>query len=68
MRNVMTPRELKRAGHKLFGTDRGWQARLARALETDRASITRYLAGQSPIPGPVAAAITCWLKTNCTPR
>jgi hypothetical protein len=29
------------------------------ALGIDRASVTRYLSGQ--VPGPVAAAMTCWL-------
>jgi len=55
----MTSDELRQAGLILFGPDRGWQSRLAEALGIDRASVTRYLSGQ--VPGPVAAAMTCWL-------
>lgn len=55
----MTSEELRQAGMRLFGPHRGWQARMARELGVDRASVTRYLSG--PVPGPVAAAITCWL-------
>jgi hypothetical protein len=63
----MTTNELREAGFKLFGPDRGWQSRLADALGSDRASVTRWLAGQVPVPGPVAAAVTCWMK-NGVPR
>ena len=56
----MTGDELKRAGIKLFG-ERGWQSALARHLGVDRTQIWRYVTNNR-IPGPVIAAVKCWLK------
>lgn len=56
----MTAEELRAASILLFG-DRGWMSRLAEALEVDRSSVSRWFAGL-PVPGPVAAAVTAWLK------
>lgn len=57
----MTAEEFRQAGLLLFGPERGWQTRLADALGTDRASISRYLSGLIPVPGPVTAAMRAWL-------
>lgn len=62
----MTAEEFRQAGLQMFGPDRGWQSRLADALGTDRASVSRYLSGTVPIPGPVLAAVQCWLKSAAT--
>ncbi|MCW5696065.1 MAG: helix-turn-helix transcriptional regulator [Bauldia sp.] len=58
----MTAEEFRQAGLLLFGPERGWQSRFADALGTDRASISRYLSGTVPIPGPVLAAVQSWLR------
>jgi hypothetical protein len=62
-RRRMTSEELRQAGLLLFGPERGWQARLAEALGVDRASVTRYLSAGT-VPGPVAAAVECWLNAS----
>lgn len=65
----MTAEEFRRAALKLFGKDRGWQTRCAQALGVDRASISRWLSGSIPtVPGPVAAAVECWLKHGGAPE
>jgi hypothetical protein len=56
----MTGAELRAAGIRFFG-ERGWQSALARHLGVDRTQIWRYVANDS-VPGPVAAAVTCWLR------
>lgn len=56
----MTGEELKKAGIKLYG-ERGWQSSLAKDLGIDRTQIWRYVTNNS-VPGPVEAAVTCWLK------
>lgn len=58
----MSPEELRRAALFLFGPERGWQSRLARALGVNRAAVTRWLSGSVPVPGPVTAAVTAWLR------
>lgn len=58
----MTGEELKQAGIRLFG-ERGWQSALALHLGIDRTQIWRYVSNNS-VPGPVAAAVTCWLKAG----
>ena len=55
----MTPEELRESGIKLFGK-RGWITRLASRLKVDRSTVHRWLQGV-PVPGPVEAAIECWL-------
>ena len=57
----MTPDELKAAAIELFG-ERGWVAALAASLELERTQVWRYLHGHAPVPGPVAAAVKCWLS------
>ncbi len=56
----MTAEDLRRAAIALFG-ERGWMSRLAEALGVDRSTVSRWFAGL-PIPGPVEAAVTAWLK------
>lgn len=55
----MSGQELKEAAIRLYG-DRGWQSRLAEALDVDTSSIRRWVGGQVPVPGPVAAAVRCF--------
>lgn len=57
----MTAEELRRAATTLFGEHPGWQSRLARALKVQRSAVSRWIAGMTPIPGPVEAAVACWL-------
>lgn len=49
-RDTVTPDELRRIGMSLFGEGAGWQSRLAEAMGYDRSSVTRWLAGQVPMP------------------
>jgi len=58
----LTGDELKAAAIKLFG-ERGWQSALAHHLGLDRTQIWRYVKNDS-VPGPVAAAVDCWLKSG----
>jgi hypothetical protein len=58
----MTGEELKEAGIKLFGR-RGWQSALAERLGIDRTQVWRYMQNDR-VPGPVAAAVECWLKNS----
>ena len=62
----MTPAELKQAAITLYG-ERGFTAALARDLKVDYTQVWRYLSGRTPIPGPVEAAVGCWLKAQITP-
>lgn len=64
----MTADDLRAAGMDLFGPERGWQTRMAEALKVDRASVTRWLAGGVPVPGPVSAAIECWQRSGVPTR
>lgn len=57
----MTGDKLKAAAIKLFGED-AWSSKLAAALKIDRVQVWRYVTARTPVPGPVEAAITCWLK------
>lgn len=61
----MSPDELKAAGVKLYG-DWGWQTRMAEALGVDGSTVRRWVSGAVPIPGPVAAALRCFLR-ECKP-
>ena len=56
----MTADELQRAAVEIFGP-RGWTSDLAAHLKIDRTTIYRYVQGQLPVPGPVEAAVSCWL-------
>lgn len=58
----MTAEELRQAGIELFGEERGWMARFAKALKTGQDNLSRWLSGTIPVPGPVEAAVECWLK------
>lgn len=55
----MTPKELSDAGRELYGY--GWQTRLAEALGVDGSTVRRWVSGALPIPGPVSAAVRCFL-------
>lgn len=56
----MTPAELSEAGRTLYGKW-GWQTRLAAALKVDGSTVRRWVSGAVPIPGPVEAAVLCFL-------
>ena len=58
----MTPATLRSAIIRRFGKQRGYMTRAAEALHTDVSNISKWLAGKSPIPGPVEAAVECWEK------
>jgi hypothetical protein len=58
----MTGNELKQAGIDLFG-ERGWQSALSEHLGVDRTQIWRYVT-TNKVPGPVAAAVNCWLENG----
>lgn len=58
----LTGEQLKEAGISLFG-ERGWQSSLALHLGIDRTQIWRYVTNNS-VPGPVAAAVECWIKNG----
>jgi DNA invertase Pin-like site-specific DNA recombinase len=60
----VTAEELRKSAIELFG-ESGWISRLAEALSVDRSTVHRWLNGV-PIPGPVAAAVNCWLKNGLT--
>ena len=57
----MTADTLRKAAIEIVGR-RGWTTDLAAALKVDRTTIYRYTQGQLAIPGPVEAAVICWLK------
>lgn len=56
----MTPEEFISAGETLYG--KRWKAPLARALKIDASMVWRYATGQLPVPGPVEAALRCFLR------
>ena len=57
----MKPPELREAGLELYG-ERGWQTRLAEALQVDGSTVRRWISGAVSIPGPAAAAVRCFLR------
>jgi hypothetical protein len=59
----MSGQELKETAIRLYG-EWGWQTRLAEALNVDVSSVRRWTAGQVPVPGPVAAAVTCFEREH----
>lgn len=56
----MTGDRLREAAIEIWG-ERGWTSALASALGVERTQIWRYLNARTPVPGPVAAAVGCWL-------
>lgn len=57
----MKPEDLKAAAIQLHGPY-GWQTLLAASLRVNVSTVRRWCAGQVPIPGPVEAAVACFLK------
>lgn len=57
----MMPNEMRDLGSEIWGSW-GWQTRLAEKLQVNGATIRKYLAAISPIPGPVAVALRCLHK------
>jgi hypothetical protein len=57
----MTGDDLKRAAIELYG-ESGWVSALATNLKIHRTQVWRYVNGRGQIPGPVEAAVTCWLQ------
>lgn len=56
----MTSDQLREAAVLLYGKH-GWQARLAEALHVDISTVWRWAHGMIPVPGPVEAAVNCFL-------
>jgi len=56
----MTSNQFSRLARQVFGRKCGWQTRCAKKLGVDRASVSKWIAGINPIPGPVEAAMRCW--------
>jgi transcriptional regulator with XRE-family HTH domain len=56
----MTPRQLRAALKRL----RLSQSEAARRLGVQQSTMYRWLAGERKIPGPVAAALKCWLEAR----
>jgi len=52
--------ELKAAAIEIWG-ERGWVTALATALGVDRSQVWRYIHGGTKVPGPVEAAVKCWI-------
>lgn len=63
----MKPHQLSKLAVRIFG-DRGWQTRLAEALEVDGSTVRRWVSGAVPVPGPVAAAVKCLAEKAETAR
>lgn len=61
----ITSDELKGALIALYGK-RGWQAKGAAALGVDASTVRRWTSGQIAVPGPVAAAVACFLAKPLT--
>ena len=62
-RSSVTPEQLRKAGVELYG-EYGWQTRLAEALGVDGSTVRRWVSGIVPIPGPVSAAVKCFLEKH----
>jgi len=59
----MKPKELNEIGVKLWG-EWGWQTRMAESLNVDGSTVRRWVSGAVPIPGPVEAALRCFMREN----
>jgi hypothetical protein len=57
----LTPKELREIGERLYGVW-GWQTRMAEALKVDGSTVRRWVSGAVPIPGPVEAALRCFVR------
>jgi hypothetical protein len=56
----VTAAELIKIGQELYG-ERGWQTKMAAALEVDTSTIRRWIYANS-VPGPAAAALQCFKR------
>jgi hypothetical protein len=56
----MKAKELVEIGQRLYG-NRGWQTKMAAALEIDTSTIRRWIYANS-VPGPAAAALRCFVR------
>lgn len=63
----MSAAEFHAACLEVFGEGYGWQSRVANALGTDRSSVSRWLSGTVPVPGPVRAAMRTWVRIGFHP-
>ena len=59
----MSGQELKESAIQLYGSH-GWQSSLAKDLGVDTSSIRRWVSGAVPVPGPVAAAVKCFIDRD----
>jgi len=51
---------LAKVGEYLYGY--GWQTRMAEDLHVDETTVRRWVGGRSALPGPVRAALTCFVS------
>lgn len=58
----MKAQELIDIGRQLYG-DRGWQTKMAAALEVDTSTIRRWIYADA-VPGPASAALKCFLTSQ----
>lgn len=59
----MSSDELSAIGVQLWGSW-GWQTRMAKALNVDGSTVRRWVSGAVPVPGPVEAALRCFLREH----
>ena len=66
----MSAQELIETGQRLYGM-RGWQTRMAAALNVDTSTIRRWIYANS-VPGPAEAALRCFERERngrpCSPE
>lgn len=60
----LTPDELEEVATYVFGPDR-WKLPMARVLGVSRSTVNRWATGESPVTGPVIAAL--WLLAGRHP-
>lgn len=56
----MNSAELVEAAQRLYG-ERGWQQKLAAALNVDTSTIRRWMYADA-VPGPAEAALRCFIR------
>lgn len=56
---ISTPKQLAEVAKEVFGSNWGWQSRMARSLNVNSSTVRRWLSGVVAIPGPVSSALLC---------
>lgn len=60
---MMTGDELRAHAVYLHG-EWGWQTKLAADLQVDASSVRRWVSSAVPVPGPVEAAVRCFIAAE----